>query len=198
MSNELAPVAILVSHGVSDYDAWKKVFDDHASARKEASFLGHHLGRGADDPNRLFMYLPATDVDKVKAFVDSADLAEKMKEGGVTGPPTITFLRPMSADFIPDKPLAGVIVTHAVEDYSKWREHYDEFEDYRKKNGIVGHAVNQELDKPNQVIVYHQAETVDTLRTLIDSAELKERMEKAGVVGSPDIQFENVVDWANY
>ena len=196
MSNELPPVAVLVSHHVANYDAWKKAFDDHASMRKEASFLGHSLGRGADDPNQVIVYLPATDVDK--AFVDSPDLAEKMKEAGVTGPPTITLMRPMSADFIPDKPLAGIIVKHAVEDYSKWRVQYDEFDDYRKKNGIVGHAVNQELDKPNQVIVYHQAETVDTLRTFVDSTELKECMKKAGVVGPPDIQFVNVVHWANY
>ena len=198
MSNELSPVAILISHAVSNYDTWKKAFDDHASARKEASFLGHHVNRGADDPNQVVIYLPATDVDKVKAFIDSADLAEKMKEAGVTGTPTITFMRPMSSDFIADKPLAAMVVSHAVEDYSKWRVQYDEFDDYRKKNGIVGHAVNQELGKPNQVIVYHQAESLDTLRALVDSAELKERMEKGGVIGSPDIQFVNAVDWASY
>ena len=198
MSNELPPVAVLISHAVSDYDAWKKKFADHAPARKEASCLGHHLNRGADDPNQLVIYLPATNADQVKAFADSPDLPEKMKEAGVTGTPTITFMRPMSADFIPDKALAGMIVSHAVEDYSKWRVQYDEFDDYRKKNGIVGHAVNQELGKPNQVIVYHQAESVDTLRALVDSGELKERMEKGGVVGKPDIQFVNAVDWANY
>ena len=198
MGNELPPVAVLVSHRVSDYDAWKKVFDDHASTRKEASCLGHRLHRGADDPNQVFVYLPATDIDKVKAFANSPDLAEKMKEAGVTGSPTITFMRPMSADFIPDKALAGIIVNHAVEDYSKWRVQYDDFDDFRKKSGIIGQAVNQELGKPNQVIVYHQAESVDTLRTFVDSSELKERMKKAGVVGAPDIQFENVVDWATY
>ena len=198
MSDGLPPVAILISHRVSEYDAWKKAFDDHASMRKEASCLGHHVNRGADDPNQVVVYLPASDVDKVKAFTGSPDLAEKMKAAGVVGSPTITFMRPMSADFIPDKALAGVMVNHAVEDYEKWRVQYDDSADFQKKSGIIGHAVNQELGKPNQVIVYCQAQSVDTLRAFVDSSELKERMKKAGVVGAPDIQFENVVDWATY
>jgi hypothetical protein len=178
MSQEIPPVAVLIRHRVADYDTWKKAFDDHQSARQEASCLGHHINRGADDPNM--------------------DLGEVMKNAGVEGPPTITFMTPMSADFIPDQKLAGIIITGAVEDYDKWRAVYDDFDAYRKANGIVGHAVNQELGKPNQVIVYQQANDIETLRKFADSAELKETMQKAGVVGPPDIQFVQFDDFANY
>ncbi len=39
---------------------------------------------------------------------------------------------------------------------------------------------------------------MSTLRAFIDSAELKETMERAGVAGPPDIQFVEVVDFADY
>ena len=198
MSQEIPPVAILVKHRVADYDTWKKAFDSHQSARKDASCLGHHINRGADDQNLVYVYLPATDADKVKAFADSPDLAEAMKKAGVEGPPTIRFMTPMSADFIPDQKLAGIIVSHAVEDYDKWRVAYDDFDAHRKEVGIVGHAVNQELGKSNQVVVYHQAKEIDTLRKFVDSPELKARMQKAGVTGPPDIQFVQVADFATY
>ena len=198
MSTDLPPVAVLVSHRVADYDAWKSAFDDHESTRVNASFLGHHINRGADDPNMVYIYGPAADVDKTKAFMDSPDLAEIMREVGVEGPPTITFMTPQLADFIPDQKLPGVIVTHAVEDYDTWRAAYDDFDEVRKQSGIIGHAVNQELGKPNQVIIYHQANDMSTLRAFIDSAELKEVMQRAGVTGPPDIQFVEVVDFAEY
>ncbi len=198
MAQEIPPVAILIKAKVSDYDTWLKVFEGNQSVRKEASILGHHVNRGADDPNTIYVYCAATNADKVKAWLDSPELPETMKKAGVEGPPTITFMTPMSADFIPDQKLAGIIVTHPVEDYDKWRAAYDDFDAYRKDNGIVGHAVNQELGKPNQVIVYHQANDIETLRKFVDSTELKETMEKAGVAGPPDIQFVQVSEWANY
>jgi hypothetical protein len=39
---------------------------------------------------------------------------------------------------------------------------------------------------------------MSTLRAFLDSAELKEVMQRAGVTGPPDIQFVEVVDFAEY
>jgi quinol monooxygenase YgiN len=198
MSPDIPPVAVLVAQRVADYDTWKKAFDDHLPARKEAGLLGHHINRGADDPNMVYVYCPATDADKVRAFLESPDLAAVMDKAGVDGPPAVHVMRPMSADFIPDKMLAGIIVSHAVEDYEAWRKIYDDFDLHRKESGIVGHAVNQEFDDPNSVLVYHQAESLNTLRAFVDSNELKERMREGGVTDPLEIRFVEVVDYADY
>ena len=198
MTREIPPVAVLVSHHVADYDAWKKAFDKYQSDRAQASCLGHHINRGADDPNMVYVYCPATDVDKVKAFVDSVELRNTMNEAGVDGPPTISLMTPKSADFIPDQKLPGVIVSHNVEDYDAWRAAYDGLAGFRKQSGVIGDAVNQEVGRPDRVIVYHQANEMDSLRTLIDSNELKEAMQRGGVSGPPDIRFVQVVDSAEY
>lgn len=189
MSQDIPPVALLISHRVADYGTWKKAFDEHKAARIEASCLGHHINRGADDPSMVYIYCPAADANKVKAFVDSTELRDVMQGAGVQGPPTIKFMTPQHADFISDQQLPGIIVSHAVEDYDGWRAAYDDFRDFQKQSGIIGHAVNQELGRPNQVIVYHQANELGTLRAFLDSPELKGAMERAGVVGEPDIQF---------
>jgi quinol monooxygenase YgiN len=198
MSQGIPPVAILVAHRVTDYDTWKKAFDSHTSARKEATCLGHDINREIDDPKMVYVYCPATDTEKVRAFVGSPDLGEVMKDAGVESAPTVTFMRPMSADFIADRKLPGIIVTHAVEDYDRWRTAYDEFDVRRKSLGIVGHAVNQELGEPNRVIVYHQAEDADSLRAFVDSTELREVMQGAGVVGAPEIRLVRSEDIAEY
>jgi len=198
MSRDIPPVAVLASHRVADYDAWKKTFDEHVPDSVEASCLGHHISRGADDPSMVYVYMPATDVQKVREFFQSPRLGDAMRRARVEGAATIKLMTPKSADFIPDQKLAGIIATHAVEDYDRWRAVYDELADFRKQNGIVGDAVNQELDDPNHVIVYHQANDMDSLRAFVDSVELAEAMPRAGVIGQPDIQFVCVVDFADY
>lgn len=198
MSSIIPPVALLVAHRVADYDTWKKVFDDHLPTRKEAGCLGHHINRGADDPDMLYVYCPATDVAKVRAFVEAPDLEGVMEDAGVEGTPAVHVMRPMLADFIPDRKLAGIIVSHAVEDYDAWRKVYDDFDLHRKECGIVGQAVNQEFDDPNSVIIYHQAESLSALRAFVDSNELKERMRDGGVAEPLEIRFVEVVDFADY
>ena len=99
-----------------------------------------------------------------------------------------------SADFIPDQKLPGVIVSHNVEDYDAGAPPTMGLPD----SAVIGDAVNQELGRPDRVIVYHQANQMDSLRTLIDSNELKEAMQRGGVSGPPDIHFVQVVDSADY
>ena len=78
MSQDIPPVATLITHRVADYDAWKKVFDDHLPARKEASCLGHHINRGVDDPNMVYIYCPASHCSHSKegAFGDGDGVSE--------------------------------------------------------------------------------------------------------------------------
>ncbi len=62
----------------------------------------------------------------------------------------------------------------------------------------MGHAVDQGFDDPNNVIVYHQAEALTTLRAFVDSNELKERMRDGGVKEPFEIRFVEEVDAAEY
>jgi quinol monooxygenase YgiN len=197
-ATNLPPASVLIGHRVADYDAWKPAFDAHLPARKDAGCLGHYLKRGIDESDMVYMYCLSSDADDLRAFLDSADLSEAMKNAGVQGMPEITLMEPMSRDLVHERLLPGIIVMHQVEDYDSWRLAYDEFDDFRRESGIVGHAVSRKLDDPNHVIVYHQANDVEDLRAFVASAQLKETMQRAGVVGDPDIRFIQVVDFATY
>ncbi|NIM02383.1 MAG: hypothetical protein GTN89_16685 [Acidobacteria bacterium] len=198
MSQDLAPVSLLVIHRVADYDAWREVFDARLSARKQAGFLGHNVTRGADDPQTVCVYLPCSDVDNARGYLQRADVVQALKDSGVEGSPTAYLTRPMFGEVISDKLLPAIIVHHGVEDYDAWVKVYNDFDLYRKESGIVGHAVDQGFDDPNNVIVYHQAEALTTLRAFVDSNELKERMRDGGVKEPFEIRFVEEVDAAEY
>ena len=194
----MTAAAVLISHRVGDYETWKTAFDAHMPARREASCIGHYLKRGVDDPAMVYMYCLANDADRLRDFLGGSDLAEAMKSAGVEGEPTIDLLKPASRRLVPRQKLPGVIVKHRVEDYDAWRLVYDEIEAFRRQSGIVGDAVSRQIDDPDDLVIYHQAEDIDALRAFVDSPELQDAMQRAGVIGEPEIHFIQVVDFASY
>ena len=84
---------LMMKHHVKDWDAWKKVFDSHKSARMDAGLIDRALGHDIDDNHMVSMVFAVTDMQKAKAFMNSADLKAKMKEAGVDGPPTSFFYK---------------------------------------------------------------------------------------------------------
>lgn len=86
-------VRLMVRHKVKDFDAWKKAFDDHKQARMDAGLTDRVLGYTVGDNHNVFVVLAVSDMAKAKAFMNSKDLKDKMKTGGVEGVPTFFFYR---------------------------------------------------------------------------------------------------------
>jgi hypothetical protein len=82
---------VIIQHKVKDFDTWRKVFDEHKQARMDNGLTDRMLGYSTDDKNQVTIVFAITDAAKAKAFMNSKDLADKMKAGGVEGPPSIFF-----------------------------------------------------------------------------------------------------------
>jgi quinol monooxygenase YgiN len=190
-----ATAAVVVTHAVESYDTWKRAFDTHAAARREAGIIDVHVNRHAGDPNTLSVYLGGTDAAKLTAFLSSTDLAATMRGAGVKGPPHVVAITPVEDLTVKDRPLAGVIIRHEVGDYAAWKRAFDGHADARAKAGIIGHAVNRAEKNPNVVVVYLQAESLDPLRVFASAPEVKQVMQAAGVIGAPDVTFVNGGTW---
>ena len=83
---------ILVHHKVEDYNKWKPVFDEHASARSEGGSKGGKVFRNANVPNELFVLLEWDSVENAQNFAQSDSTKEAMKNAGVVGMPAIYFV----------------------------------------------------------------------------------------------------------
>ncbi len=112
-----------------------------------------------------------------------------MQESGVIGPPTVTFMTPVREAVVWDRELPAFILSHSVADFDRWLEGYDGAAGLQAANGIIGHAANRSIDDPKLAIVYHQAESFDRLRAFLANDELKSKMQAAGVVSAPEVQF---------
>jgi hypothetical protein len=83
---------LLVRHKVSDYAKWKTAYDGHSPARQKADLKEEHLLRNIDDPNEVIILFQTGEIEKAKAFSQSADLREVMQNAGVVDKPDIYFL----------------------------------------------------------------------------------------------------------
>lgn len=182
-------IAAVVTHDVEDFARWKKAFDTHADARRDAGILATHINRHAEDPNRLSVYLAGADASRLQAFLHGTSLAATMRDAGVKGPPHVALVTPVEDLTIKDRSLPAVIVRHEVKDFDTWKAAFDGHGQARALAGIIGHAVNRSVASPNVLVVYLQAESADALRAFASSPELRETMQAAGVVGAPDKTF---------
>lgn len=83
---------LIVHHKVQNYSAWRKVFDDHDTARKEFGSTGFQVLQSASDPNDITVITDWPSVDAAKAFATSASLKEAMQNAGVISQPEVSFL----------------------------------------------------------------------------------------------------------
>lgn len=82
-----------------------------------------------------------------------------------------------------------VLIRHSVEDFSKWKAAYDEHKPERVKVGVTDNKLLQDADNPNMVTIVFDAEDVERAKEFTSSDAVKEVMQKAGVVGKPEIYF---------
>lgn len=86
-------IRCMIRHKVKDFDAWKKAYDSHKQARIDAGLTDRVLAYTNGDNHNVTLVFAVADLAKAKEFASSKDLADKMKEAGVEGPPDLFFYR---------------------------------------------------------------------------------------------------------
>ncbi|MGH7687325.1 MAG: hypothetical protein ACREN2_10980 [Candidatus Dormibacteria bacterium] len=84
-------VAIIVRHRVQNYEAWRPLFEEHGTVRRQYGGLGHQIDRVEGDPNDLVIVLTFRDLEGARGFVADPSLAETMQHAGVISKPEIWF-----------------------------------------------------------------------------------------------------------
>lgn len=82
-----------------------------------------------------------------------------------------------------------MFVRHPVSDYRKWKKAYDAFDAERKGMGVMGDAVFQAADDPNDVTAWHDFQTMESAQAFATSSRLRDVMADAGVSGEPTIWY---------
>lgn len=85
--------------------------------------------------------------------------------------------------------MVHVLVRHKVADLNRWKESFDSHLNARMRAGELGFHLFQSVDDPRNVTLLLDWDSVEHARQFMGSEDLRSRMQQAGVIGAPDVQY---------
>jgi len=85
--------------------------------------------------------------------------------------------------------MVHVLVKHKVKDFDKWKSAFDGNGDLRKAGGEKGARIFRNIDKPNDIVIIIEWDTIENAKKFYESEDLKKVMKDAGVLMKPYIYF---------
>ena len=82
-----------------------------------------------------------------------------------------------------------LFVHHKVEDYEKWKSVYSEHEASRKAAGSQGARLWRNLNDGNELVIMTTWPDLDHAQAFASSPDLRATMQRAGVLGAPEVLF---------
>ena len=82
-----------------------------------------------------------------------------------------------------------VMVRHKVSEYSRWKEAFDAHHTTRKHAGETGCRMYQSVEDPRDIVIVSDWDSLEQARKFMTSDDLRNAMQQAGVIGSPDVQY---------
>ena len=84
-----------------------------------------------------------------------------------------------------------MIVRHTVADFDTWKPFFDEHKGMRQNAGLSDVGVYRDASAANNVLIVFDAEDLERARKFASSDDMRETMEKAGVISEPTVWFLN-------
>lgn len=84
-----------------------------------------------------------------------------------------------------------MLVRHKVRDFSEWKRGYDAHLPKRVEAGLTEKHVLRGANDANEVILLFEAADLNRARAFAESVDVREVMQKVGVLDKPDIYFLN-------
>ncbi len=85
--------------------------------------------------------------------------------------------------------MINLLIHHQVADYTAWKAAFDSAFDWRRKNGECGCRIFRNAESVNDLTIFFEWESLEKARAFIASEELKAKMARAGVKGTPQFDF---------
>lgn len=85
--------------------------------------------------------------------------------------------------------MAYVLVRHTVADYATWKPLFDQHGKVREQHGFKGGSLFRITNHPNELVILFEIADPDQARTFMQSADLRDTMQRSGVTGSPEVLF---------
>lgn len=173
--------SLFVVHLMSDFDAFKKYFEEGAPARARAGVKGHLLTRL--DDGRVVVHLFADDADKVQAALKSTEMDRYVDRKG--GPESsLMWLTENELVKLPEVPPTGqtfsLYLKLRVTDFAALAQGFKQdlplFAEYQ----VIGEGLHRSISKEDIAILHFVGASREKLEALVKRPEFAELVARGG------------------
>ena len=183
---------MLMEFKVTDYANWQSKFESRDSIRRPYGLTNYVAGKGLDDPKKVIVFLKMEDANKAKELTASQGMKDRMKEAGVTGTPTFSYVETVMDDNSTIPQTNRLIMMHKVKDWDTWKKEFDNHKQVRLDAGLIDRLIGHDINDNHQAVIVFAVTDMAKAKAFLQSADLKDKMEKAGVEGKPTSFFYNI------
>ena len=84
-----------------------------------------------------------------------------------------------------------LLIRHRVRDFSEWKRGYDAHLPKRAEEGLTEKHLLRGANDSNEVVLLFEAKDLSRAKAFAEFMDLRETMQKLGVLDKPDIYFLN-------
>ena len=82
-----------------------------------------------------------------------------------------------------------LLIRHKVRNFKSWKRGYDAHRPSRVAAGLTQKSLLRSVADPNEVVVLFAVKDLRKARAFVASDDLRETMQRVGVVDAPDVYF---------
>ena len=186
---------MIMQFKVLDFAKWQSKYEskERDSIRRSYGLTNYAAGRGLEDSNKVIVFLKMEDANKAKELTASQGMKDRMKEAGVTGTPSFNYLEVVMDDNSPIEQTNRLLMLEKVKDWDAWKKVFDENKQTRIDAGLIDRGIGHDVDDNHKVSIVFAVTDRTKAKAFLQSQDLKDKMEKAGVEGKPVPFFYNIV-----
>jgi hypothetical protein len=181
-----AGASVFVGHQVTDFDAFKKFFDEGFEDRAKTGVKGHLLTRL--DDNRAIVHLFAADLDALKMTLASPELEQYL---GRPGGPEGSLLWLAHDDLVklpakpPTEPTFSLYLKLRAADLPALRRGFVQHQALFAEHGVIASGIHQSVDQSDLVFLHFVGTARDKLEALAKRAEFLDWLGTRGAAEAP-------------
>ena len=112
---------------------------------------------------------------------------DKMSSDSTTT--TTATTEPVTSSTIITTPQSMLVVTHKVNNFTKWKVSYDAHDSMRLASGIHNYVIGRGVKDSNTLLVAVKVDDMAKAKAFAKDPSLKAAMQKGGVTGTPSFEF---------
>ncbi len=110
-----------------------------------------------------------------------------------TEAPVEELAAPVPSEVPVFEPFKVMAVTHIVKDFDVFKKTFDEHESMRTSFGVKLLAMGRDMKNQNNILIFLKIDDLQKAKDFGVSPNLKEAMQKSGLIGKPEIIFADVL-----